>query len=101
VPNYEAVGGPGSQQRPSKKQNPFNEKFEDEKDDSMQIADKPMAEQLFGDNSSSMGQIPDKGQVIQADKLDQFLSQNEKERASTIYKQMQQLREESLCMLCN
>lgn len=30
-----------------------------------------------------------------------MLSMQEKERASTIYKQMQQMREESLCMLCN
>lgn len=63
-----------------------------------------MAEQLFGDNShdNDMGQKQDGGgSKIMGDKLDQFLSQNEKERASTIYKQMQQMREESLCMLCN
>lgn len=43
----------------------------------MQIADKPMAEQLFGDNShdNDMGQKQDGGgSKIMGDKLDQFLS---------------------------
>ena len=50
VPSVEPVGGPAMQQRPPRKSNPFY-KDEEDKDDSMQIHDKPMAsmaEQLFG-----------------------------------------------------
>ena len=59
----------------------------------MQIGDKPMAEVMFGDDSN---QIMEKqmsqnsgGLNIQADNMNDMLSFQEKERASTIYKQMQ------------
>lgn len=70
----------------------------------MQIGDKPLAEMMFSDNIHSLKN--DKNAraqegYIQGGNLDNFLSSHEKERAATIYQQMQQMREESLCMFCN
>lgn len=91
VPAVEPVGGPAMQQRPPKKSNPFY-KDEEDKDDSMQINDKPMAsmsEQLFGPGSNNnMNGGGGAGMMIEADCMDDILSIREKERASTIYKQM-------------
>lgn len=69
---------------PPKKDNPFN-KFEEDKDDSMQIADVPLAEALFA--QPNLGKQGSTGH-IQADNMDAFLSAHEKERAATIYQQM-------------
>ena len=83
-----ATVGKQIQQRPPKKQNPFN-KFEEDKDDSMQIGDKPMAEVMFGDSNQIMEKQVSQnsgGLNIQADNMDDMLSFQEKERASTIYK---------------
>lgn len=68
----------------------------------MQIGEKSFAEVMFSDNkpNGKLNCLGGGGQ-IQAENMDAFLSQHEKERAATIYQQMQQLREESLCMLCN
>lgn len=95
-----------------KKNNPFNnDKFEEDKDDSMQInsnkpynGDVPLAEVMFNqdrpDLRKNMSQNS-QGAQIQADNMDAFLSAHEKERAHTIYQQMQQMREESVCGFCN
>jgi len=77
VPPMAAAPAQQIQHRP-KKENPFA-KFEEDKDDSMQIRDKSMAEIMFSEKNN-LG-----GGHIQAENMDAFLSQHEKERAATIY----------------
>lgn len=88
----QADAGFGAQQiqpRQPKKENPFN-KFEEDKDDSMQIMEKPLAEKLFAERPmdgfhNNMSQGSGLGAQIQADNMDAFLSDHEKKRAATIY----------------
>lgn len=56
---------------------------------------------MFSDKHPKGNQNMGQNGHIQAENMDAFLSVHEKERAATIYQQMQQMREESLCMLCN
>lgn len=65
----------------------------------MQIHEKPLAQQMFEERP--LGPGGNGAGHIQADNMDAFLNAHEKQRAATIYQQMQQLREESLCMFCN
>jgi hypothetical protein len=64
--------------RPPKKENPFN-KFEEDKDDSMQIMEKqPLPlEQMFEERAIG-GNMGQGGANIQGDNMDAFLNQHEK-----------------------
>ena len=97
VPNEAGGGGQQIPQQNNQQQIQQNNKYEEEKDGSdMQIdssAKDPSFQQLLlqKNNSTVQGEM----------NLEAFMSIEEKQRAQTIYQQMQQMREESLCKYCD